>query len=148
HPQSIVHSMVEFVDNSIIAQLGMHDMRIPIQYALSYPERFENKRLPELSFEKYSKLTFEEPDLEAFPNLKYAMDAARKGGIKPAVLNAANEITVHAFLDDKIEFLDIPRINKNILDKINNIRNPSVEDIFETDKRARKEAKEIVERVE
>src|SRR3989344_1735128 len=107
HPQSIIHSLVEFKDNSVIAQLGNPDMKIPIQYALSYPKRFSSNS-KKLNLAEIKNLSFSEPNFELFPCLKYACDAGIKGGTLPAVLNAANEIAVYAFLEDKIKFLDIP----------------------------------------
>lgn len=109
HPQSIIHSMVEYEDGAIIAQLGQADMRIPIQYALTYPDRLEND-FPRLDFFKMSKLEFEKPDLEKFKCLQLAYDAIKIGGTMPAVLNSANEMAVQLFLNQKIKFLDIPRL--------------------------------------
>jgi 1-deoxy-D-xylulose-5-phosphate reductoisomerase len=109
HPQSIVHSMVEYVDGSVIAQMGIPDMRIPIAYALAYPERLE-LGLPRLDFFTVQTLTFQEPDLNRFPCLKLAFAACKAGGTMPAVLNAANEVAVQAFLDNRIPFSGIPRL--------------------------------------
>jgi len=109
HPQSIVHSMVEYVDGSVIAQMGIPDMRIPIAYALAYPERLELD-LPRLDFFTVQTLTFQEPDLNRFPCLKLAFAACKAGGTMPAVLNAANEVAVQAFLDNRIPFSGIPRL--------------------------------------
>lgn len=109
HPQSIVHSMVEFCDGSVLAQLGIPDMRIPISYALAYPERLTNA-LPSLDLFHVQTLNFYPPDLQRFPCLSFAFEAARMGGTMPAVLNAANEIAVQAFLDSTIAFLDIPAV--------------------------------------
>ncbi|MDH3802988.1 MAG: 1-deoxy-D-xylulose-5-phosphate reductoisomerase, partial [Deltaproteobacteria bacterium] len=109
HPQSIVHSMVEYIDGSVIAQMGIPDMRIPIAYALAYPERLE-LGLPRLDFFTVQTLTFQEPDLNRFPCLKLAFAACKAGGTMPAVLNAANEVAVQAFLDNRIPFSGIPRL--------------------------------------
>jgi len=109
HPQSIVHSLVEFVDGSVLAQLGVPDMRLPIAYALSYPRRIPLNG-PPLDLSQIARLTFEEPDLERFPSLRLGYDAARAGGTMPAVLNAANEVAVAAFLEGRIKFPDIPRV--------------------------------------
>ena len=114
HPQSVVHSMVEMIDGSVIAQLGVTDMRHAIQYALTYPARKENCMEP-LDFKKLSELTFEEPDLERFPCLNLAYKAIRTGGTMPAALNAANEIAVQAFLDGKIKLSDIARVNASVM---------------------------------
>ena len=114
HPQSVVHSMIELIDGSIIAQMGVTDMRHPIQYALTWPARRENCTEP-LSLSKIGSLCFEEPDLARFPCLQLAFDALAAGGTMPAVLNAANEIAVQAFLDQKIAFADIARINADVM---------------------------------
>jgi 1-deoxy-D-xylulose-5-phosphate reductoisomerase len=106
HPQSIVHALVEFTDSSVVAQLGLPDMRLPIQYALTYPERLDGA-LPPLPLDKMKSLTFEAPDHDRFPSLNFAYDAGRRGGTAPAVLNAANEQAVALFLDGKIKFCGI-----------------------------------------
>src|ERR1019366_2328521 len=116
HPQSIVHSLVDFVDGAMLAQLSWPDMCLPIQYALTYPERLPG-RLPSLDLAKAKSLEFYEPDFRRFPCLTLAREAARKGGSWPAVLNAANEVSVHAFLDGKIRFTDIARIVEKTLSK-------------------------------
>ncbi len=116
HPQSIVHSMVEYVDGSVIAQMGIPDMRIPIAYALAYPERLELD-LPRLDFFTVQTLTFQEPDLNRFPCLKLAFAACKEGGTMPAVLNAANEVAVQAFLDNRIPFSGIPRLVNQAMDE-------------------------------
>jgi len=116
HPQSVVHSMVEMVDGSVIAQMGVTDMKHPIQYALTYPERQPNC-LPPLDFKKLANLTFEEPALDRFPCLGLAYDALGKGGTKPAVLNAANEVAVQAFLDEKIGLTRIAEINRSVMNE-------------------------------
>lgn len=139
HPQSIIHSMIELKDGSILAQLSKPDMRIPISYALSYPKRHSIDFIKPLDFIKVGALTFEEPDLKKFPCLKLAFLAAKLGGIMPTVLNAANEIAVKKFLDSKIQFLDI---YKNILKTINIYKKnynktPSLEDIIKIDSEIR-----------
>ncbi len=139
HPQSIIHSLVEMVDGSIIAQLGVTDMKHPIQYALTFPERKKNC-LPPLDFSKISQLTFEEPDLEKFPCLALAYKALRIGGTMTTALNAANEIAVQAFLDNKIRLSDIPKIIESVMNKHESQPATSLEMILETDDWARKQA--------
>lgn len=139
HPQSIVHSMVEMVDGSIIAQMGVTDMKHAIQYALTYPKRQTNC-LPPLDFARLAQLTFEEPDLEKFPCLALAYRAMRVGGTMPAVLNAANEVAVRAFLDDKIHLSDIPKIIESVMNAHAPRAAASLEIILDTDVRARKQA--------
>jgi 1-deoxy-D-xylulose-5-phosphate reductoisomerase len=136
HPQSIIHSMVEYTDNSIIAQLSMPSMKIPIQYAITYPRR-EKIRCEALDFSKVSKLTFEEPDINTFKCLKLSFDALKIRGTMPAVLNAANEVSVEMFLDKKISFVDIPEIISETMNKHNNICHPTINNILEADKWAR-----------
>lgn len=143
HPQSIIHSMVEFEDGSIKAQMGLPDMRIPIQFALSYPNRLKSA-FPRFSFADYPMLNFEKPDMETFRNLALAYEALKKGGNVPCVLNAANEIAVDAFLKDRIKFLQIPDLIEGCLDKVPFIKSPGLEDYFETDKQTRILAKEII----
>lgn len=133
HPQSIVHSLVEFQDRSVIAQLGMPSMKIPIQYALSYPKRLKNEGLPRLNLTEIKSLEFKEPDVERFPCLKYAYKAGMAGGTLPTVMNAANEVAVKFFLQDKIKFLDIPRIIKEEIDAHNTIKNPELDEILSID---------------
>jgi len=138
HAQSVIHSMVEYVDGSVIAQLGAPDMRLPIQYAITYPKRAE-ANFSKLDFTKLSALTFEKPDFEAFKCLKLAFEALKTGGTMPAVMNAANEIAVGLFLQEKIKFYQIGDIVENIMLKhIVNIK-PSIDDIIEVDKWARKQ---------
>ncbi|HSK71190.1 MAG TPA: 1-deoxy-D-xylulose-5-phosphate reductoisomerase [Pyrinomonadaceae bacterium] len=139
HPQSIVHSMIEMVDGSIIAQMGVTDMKHAIQYALTYPERKENC-LASLDFSKISRLTFENPDLEKFPCLDLAYKALETGGTTPAVLNAANEIAVQAFLDGKIRLSEIPRIIENVMNAHKTQAVSSLEKVLEIDAWARKQA--------
>ncbi len=136
HPQSIVHSMVEFVDGSVKAQLSIPDMRLPIQYTLFYPERPLSK-LPRLDFAKIDSLTFEVPNLEKFPCLKLALEAGRKGGTYPAVLSAADEVAVELFLEGHIGFLDIARVVEEALEQHQGISNPSLEEVLAADAWAR-----------
>lgn len=143
HPQSIVHSLVEFCDGSVIAQMGEPDMRLPIQYALSYPERFAYT-FEQLDLVKAAKLTFEEPDTEAFPSLKIAVECGRAGGTLPCVFNAANEEAVYAFLDDKIKYLDIPYITGKVTEMHQNVLQPSIEDIEQADGEARRAARKLI----
>lgn len=136
HRQSVVHSMVEFVDNGVIAQLGAPDMRLPIQYALSYPYRFPMKN-NELDLTQYLGLTFEEPDTQTFGALELAYKAGREGGILPTVFNGADEAAVDMFLNGGISYLGITEAIGNAMDRIKNIQNPNIEQIFEADKLAR-----------
>ena len=131
HPESVIHSMVEFEDGAVIAQLGCPDMRLPIQLAMAYPERLplEGKRL---NFEEMKSLTFEKPDFDKFPCLGLAFEAFRRGGNIPCAMNAANEAAVAAFLSDKIRFYDIPDTISRVMDGVNFVAEPSLEDIFET----------------
>lgn len=136
HPESIVHSMVEFTDGSVIAQLGLHDMRLPIQYALTYPER--GTAIGEsLNFAKLGKLSFFEPDMDELPCLRLALECARRGGTAPCVLSAANEAAVRQFLDGKIGYNDISRCVERALSRIEIIMHPSLEQILESDAEAR-----------
>ncbi len=137
HPQSIVHSLVEFHDGSVIAQLGIPDMRIPIAYALSYPRRL-SLSLPGLNLAQCSDLSFYEPDYEKFPALSLAFKALRKRGVLPAVLNAANEVAVDAFLDKKIPFLDIAAIVATVMERVQDGSEENLDDILAADKQARK----------
>ncbi|MFH1752489.1 MAG: 1-deoxy-D-xylulose-5-phosphate reductoisomerase [archaeon] len=143
HPQSIIHSMVEFKDGSVMAQLGQHDMRIMIQYALSFPERLPIN-IPKLDFVKLKELTFFEPDLETFPCLKYAFDSLKVGGSMPAAINAANEIAVKHFLQGKIKFMQIPETVKQVMDTHTVVKNPSLEDILEVNERVSKETEKFL----
>lgn len=144
HPQSIIHSMVEFVDKSIIAQLGAHDMRIPIQYALTHPERI-NLPLPRFDFATAKQLTFEKPDMETFECLKMGIEAAKQKGTVCCVLNAANDTCVEAFLKNEIEFLDIQRTIREVMNAHRNNQNPTLEDVLAADAWARKETKKVLE---
>ena len=133
HPQSIVHSAVEYVDGSVIAQLGFPSMHIPIQYTLTYPHRFEGIETRSFDFVKAGCLDFDAPDLEKFPCLKLAFEAGKQGGTLPVVMNAANEEAVYLFLDKKISLWQIYEITKKMMDSHTNILNPSLEQILETD---------------
>ena len=137
HPQSIVHSAVEYADGSVIAQLGFPSMHIPIQYTLTYPNRFEGIETRSFDFVKAGRLDFEEPDFEKFPCLKLAFAAGREGGTLPVVMNAANEEAVYMFLENKISLWDIYEITNKIMNDHKNISNPSLEEILEQDKIAR-----------
>jgi 1-deoxy-D-xylulose-5-phosphate reductoisomerase len=137
HPQSIIHSMVEFPDGAVKAQLGMPDMRLPIQYALSYPERWSNGELPRLDFKTIAKFDFEQPDYGRFPCLGLAIEAGKKGGTYPSALCAADEVAVNLFLDGRIKFTDIPVLIDDVLSKHNNVSQPSIEDILHADTWAR-----------
>ncbi len=139
HPQSIVHSLVQFEDGSIKAQLGLPDMKLPIQYALGFPRRIKSD-FPRFDFINYPNLTFEKPDLETFRNLGLAFEALKKGGNMPCILNAANEIAVDAFLKDKIGFLEMSDVIEYCMQTINFIEKPSLEDYIETDKSTRQAA--------
>ena len=136
HPQSIVHSLVQFEDGSIKAQLGLPDMKLPIQYAMGYPKRVKNN-FSRFDFLNYPQLTFEKPDLNSFPNLTLAYSALNKGGNMPCVLNAANEIAVQAFLDDKIGFLQMSEVVHNALEKMAFIKTPTLDDYIMCDKETR-----------
>ena len=137
HPQSIIHSLVEYVDGSVLAQLGVADMRIPIQYALTYPQRRVN-RVPRLSLERLAGLTFEPVDREKFPCLDLAYEVARAGGSSPTVLNAANEVAVHRFLDRRIGFEEIPTLIRKALDAHPRRAVGSVEEVLEVDREVRR----------
>ncbi len=143
HPQSIVHSLVEFQDGSVIAQLGIPDMRIPIAYALSYPRRLKMD-LPGLNLAQCSNLEFHEPDYERFPALSLAFTAIEHGGVLPAVLNAANEVAVAAFLAEEISFLDIAATVAKVMEKVRDGSEDSIEDILHADSLAREEAMSII----
>jgi len=143
HPQSIIHSMVRYHDQSVIAQLGMPDMRVPIVYALDYPERHPNA-LESLDFTKLSALTFEAPDFGRFPCLKLAIDALKSGGNVPAILNAANEVLVEAYLKDQIKFYDIPELIMETIQKIPRIDQPTIEAILSSDQEARRVSQKLM----
>lgn len=142
HPQSVIHSMVQFEDGAVIAQLGIPDMKLPIAYAFSFPTRMRSMA-PRLDFNQYSTLTFEEPDMERFRNLAFAFEAARQGGNIPCILNAANEVVVAAFLQDRIGFLQMSDVIERTMRKASFIVNPSYEDYVATDTEARRLAAEL-----
>ena len=141
HPQSIVHSCVQFDDGSIKAQLGLPDMKLPIQYALTYPRRLKND-FPRFSFMDHPSLTFEQPDTKTFRNLALAFDALTQGGNAPAILNAANEVAVARFLQDDIGFLDLPRVVEHALAHVAHQAKPSLDDLIASDAEARSVASE------
>jgi 1-deoxy-D-xylulose-5-phosphate reductoisomerase len=143
HPQSIIHSMVQFDDGSIKAQMGLPDMKLPIQYALAFPQRIPNK-FPRYDFRKPGTLNFEEPDIKTFRNLVLATDALFKGGNLPCVLNAANEIAVYAFLRNRIGFLDMTQLIENTMEKMPFIAKPTLEEYFESDAEARNFAASLI----
>ncbi|MCW5201005.1 1-deoxy-D-xylulose-5-phosphate reductoisomerase, partial [Desulfobulbus sp. F4] len=144
HPESIVHSLVEYIDGSVMAQLGIPDMRIPIAYALSYPERL-NLGLSRLSLSACGSLNFEKPDYERFPALGLAFAALKEGGVKPAVLNAANEIAVAAFLDNEISFTDIAKVVEAVLARFSAGDDLDLGAILAADNVARRLAQEEIE---
>ncbi|MBT3571162.1 MAG: 1-deoxy-D-xylulose-5-phosphate reductoisomerase [Flavobacteriales bacterium] len=143
HPQSIIHSAVQFEDGSIKAQLGIPDMKLPIQYALGFPERLKNT-FKRFNFMDYPNLTFEKPDAKTFRNLQLAYNAMEKGGNMPCILNAANEIAVAAFLQDKIGFLNMSDLIADCMEKITFVSNPTLEDYIATDEATRKLANELL----
>ncbi|MFH1895110.1 MAG: 1-deoxy-D-xylulose-5-phosphate reductoisomerase [archaeon] len=144
HPQSLIHSMIEFVDGSIMAQIGTHDMRTPIQYALTYPKRLSNN-FPRLDLIQAKQMSFEKPDYENFPCLGFAFEAGKKQGTLAAAMNAANEVAVHAFLNKKIKYGKIPEIIKQVMNEHKNKLHPEIETVLEEDKKARKAAEKIIE---
>jgi len=144
HPQGVIHSMVAYIDGSVIAQLGIPDMKGAIAYAMSFPERLP-LRQPLPDFVGLGKLTFEQPDLEKFPCLALAYKACEIGGTCPAVLNAVNEVAVHAFLEKQISFLNIPEINKEIMARHSAVANPTLSDILEADQWARAQAEQVID---
>jgi len=143
HPQSIIHSLVQFQDGSMKAQLGLPDMRLPIQFAMAYPHRLKND-LPRFDFASYPALTFEKPDTETFRNLALAFEALGRGGNMPCVLNAANEVVVAEFLQDRIGFLEMSDVVEQCLAKMDYIPGPALEDYVNTDKETRIKAKELI----
>jgi len=143
HPQSIVHSMIQFEDGSIKAQMGLPDMKLPIQYALGFPQRISNDN-PRADFKKINSLTFEEPDVKTFRNLTLATEALYKGGNLPCVLNAANEMAVWAFLHNRIGFLDITAVVEKTMENISYIEKPNLEEYFESDGEARNFAAALI----
>ena len=144
HPQSIIHSMVQFEDGSIKAQMGLPDMKLPIQYALAFPQRISSK-FPRYDFKKPNTLTFEEPDVKTFRNLALAEEALYRGGNLPCILNAANEIAVFAFLRNRIGFLDITEMVERTMNKISFIENPTLEEYFDSDGEARNFAASMIQ---
>lgn len=145
HPQSIVHSMVQFEDGAVLAQLGLPDMKLPIAYALSYPKRLKTAA-PRLDFRQYASLTFEEPDMGRFRNLAYAFEAIRKEGNMPCILNAANEVAVAAFLEDRAGFLQMSDVIAQTMEKATFVARPTYDDYVETDAEARRIAAEFLNR--
>ncbi|MBU2885553.1 1-deoxy-D-xylulose-5-phosphate reductoisomerase [Gilvimarinus agarilyticus] len=143
HPQSIIHSMVQFEDGSIKAQMGLPDMKLPIQYAMTYPDRIKTT-FPRFDFTEYPSLTFEKPDVETFRNLALSFAAMKQGGNLPCILNAANEIAVSEFLNDRIGFLEMSDVVEKCMDKVSFIAHPNMEDYVETDKETRKIALDII----
>ena len=143
HPEAVIHSMVEFIDGIILAQASITDMRIPIQYALTYPRRLVNKLKP-LDLFKLKKINFQKPDMRRFPCLRLAIQAAREGGSMPCALNAADEVAVYAFLNKRINFTDIPGIIAGVMNHHKKIINPSLKEILATDVWARTEAERII----
>lgn len=143
HPQSIIHSLVQFEDGSMKAQIGLPDMKLPIQYALSYPKRVPSD-YPRFSFTDYPNLTFEAPNIKVFKNLQLAYKVCASGGNHPCILNAANEIAVEAFLHDRIGFLQISEIIEKCLEKVSYLRTPNLEDLINTDIETRTKANEFI----
>jgi 1-deoxy-D-xylulose-5-phosphate reductoisomerase len=143
HPQSIIHSMVQFEDGSIKAQMGLPDMKLPIQYAMAFPQRIPND-FPRYDFRRPNTLTFEEPDIKTFRNLALAMEALKQGGNMPCILNAANEIAVYAFLKNRIGFLDMTEVVERTMERISYLENPTLEEYFETDGEARNFAASLI----
>lgn len=147
HPQSIIHSLVQFEDGSIKAQLGLPDMRVPIQFALTYPNRLKSD-FPRFDFMHYPSLTFEKPDTETFRNLALAFDALERGGNMPCALNAANEVAVAEFLKDRVGFLEMSEIVEKCLEKVSFVREPVYDDYVNTDKEARIRANELAKNLQ
>jgi 1-deoxy-D-xylulose-5-phosphate reductoisomerase len=143
HPQSVIHSMVQFQDGSVKAQMGLPDMKLPIQYALGFPNRITNK-FPRLDFTRTNQLTFESPDIKTFRNLALAVEALNKGGNLPCVMNAANEIAVFGFLRNRIGFLDMTEVIERTMSKVGFIENPTLEEYFDSDGEARNFAASLI----
>lgn len=143
HPQSIIHSMVQFEDGSIKAQLGLPDMKLPIQYALAFPQRIPNS-FPRYDFTRSSSLHFEQPDIKTFRNLALAGEALHRGGNTACVMNAANEIAVYGFLRNRIGFLDMTELVERAMHKIHFIEKPTLEEYFESDAEARNFAASLI----
>ena len=146
HPQSIVHSAIEYVDGSVIAQLGLPSMHIPIQYAITYPERFEGIKSKSFSFADIARLDFEKPDYDKFPTVKLAYEMGKLGGTATVCLNAANEEAVFAFLEGKIKLYNIYEITKRMCDEHEVIQNPTIDEIFSVDKEIREKTKEYIKK--
>lgn len=144
HPQSIVHSAIEYVDGSVIAQLGLPSMHIPIQYAITYPERFEGIKSKSFSFADIARLDFEKPDFEKFPSVKMAYEAGKIGGSATVCMNAANEEAVFAFLEDKIKLYEIYQITSKMMEQHHLVKTPSIDEIFEIDKEVRVKTRELI----
>ena len=144
HPQSIVHSAIEYVDGSVIAQLGLPSMHIPIQYAITYPERFEGIKSKSFSFADIARLDFEKPDFEKFPSVKMAYEAGKIGGSATVCMNAANEESVFAFLEDKIKLYEIYQITSKMMEQHHLVKTPSIDEIFEIDKEVRIKTREMI----
>lgn len=144
HPQSVIHSMVEFIDRSVIAQMGVPDMKMPIQYALTYPKRMKNDILPKLNLTEKKELTFKTPDFEAFPCLKYAYEAGKAGGSLPCVMNAANDEAVSAFLKNRIKFTSVHTIIRKMMDEHDVIKNPDLDDILEAERSTKEKVKKLI----
>lgn len=144
HPQSIVHSAIEYVDGSVIAQLGLPSMHIPIQYAITYPKRFEGIKSKSFSFADIARLDFEKPDFEKFPSVKMAYEAGKIGGSATVCMNAANEEAVFAFLEDKIKLYEIYQITSKMMEQHHLVKNPSIDEIFEIDKEVRVKTRELI----
>ena len=144
HPQSIVHSAIEYVDGSVIAQLGLPSMHIPIQYAITYPERFEGIKSKSFSFSEIARLDFEKPDYEKFPGVKMAYFAGNTGGSMPVCFNASNEEAVFAFLNGEIKLYDIYTIVEKMMSSHSTINNPSIDEIFAIDEEIRRKTKELI----
>ncbi len=145
HPQSIIHSLVQFRDGSLKAQMGLPDMKLPIQYALGWPHRLPNE-FKRFRFKDFSKLSFEEPDVKTFRNLQLAQDAMMKGGNIPCALNAANEIVVHAFLQNRVGFLEMSDIIEQVMNETNFVEHPDLAGLEQTDASARERAQELVKK--
>ncbi|MFM8432202.1 MAG: 1-deoxy-D-xylulose-5-phosphate reductoisomerase, partial [Bacteroidota bacterium] len=137
HPQSIIHSIVQFRDGSMKAQMGLPDMKLPIQYAIGFPQRLDAS-FPRFDFLNYPSLTFEKPDTETFRNLAIAIEAMRRGGNAPCIINAANEVAVAAFLNDRIGFLEMTELIEECLERAPFIEHPSLEDYIASDEEARR----------
>jgi 1-deoxy-D-xylulose-5-phosphate reductoisomerase len=143
HPQSIIHSMVQFEDGSIKAQMGLPDMKLPIQYAMAFPVRISND-FPRFDFTRSTQLTFEPPDMRTFRNLSLAVDALNRGGNLPCILNAANEIAVYGFLKNRIGFLDMTEVIERTMEKMTHIAAPTLQEYFDSDAEARNFAASLI----